>query len=75
MQNAGIDHLVVTLGADRKVRKAVDTALVGAIKNFPVDQAAIAGQPNTAGANAAQREADLAGLGTAIDEVVHWFFL
>ena len=71
MQDAGVDQLIALFDLDGKMRKAVDAALVGAVENFPVDEAPIAGQADAAGANAPQRKADLAGLGATVEEVVH----
>ena len=62
MEHAHILDLVAFLDADSKVGEAIDAALAGPVKDLPIDEPAVARQADAAGADAAQRKADLAGL-------------
>ena len=54
LQDPRIDHAPVLLGFDGKMRKPIEAPLVGFVEDFPIDQASVAGQTDTAGANASQ---------------------
>ena len=71
VEDARVQQLAVFLGLDGKMRIAVDAALVGTVEDFPVDQAAIAVQADTARANAAQREGDFAAKIALIELALH----
>ena len=71
VEDAGVGHLAVIFGADGEVGEAVYAAFVGTVEDFPVDEASVAGEADAAGADAAEREADLVGFFVAVDEVLH----
>ena len=71
VEDTGVGQSVIVLSADGKVGEAVDAAFVGAVEDLPVDQASVAGQPDTAAADAPERKAYLAGFFVAIYEVIH----
>jgi len=71
VEDAGVGDFAVVFGADGEVGEAVDAAFVGAVEDFPVDEASVAGEADAAGADAAEGEADLVGFFVAVDEVLH----
>ena len=71
VEDTGVGQSVIVLSTDGEVGEAVDAAFVGAVEDFPVDQTSVAGQPDTAAADATEGETDLAGLFIAVNEVVH----
>jgi len=59
MQHARIQEFPCLLGLDCEVREPVNAPLIRAVVDLPVDQPAIAGKPDAAGADASQRKGDL----------------
>ena len=71
VEDACVEHLAARLGLNGEVGEAVRAALVRPVEDLPVDQAAVAGEPNAAGPDAAEGEGDLCGIGAFVDEAVH----
>ena len=69
VQHPRIHHFAAALRLHGKVAEAVHAALVRAVEDFPVDQPPVAGQPDRAGADPAERKRDLVEPGAAIGEV------
>ena len=56
MQNAGIHDFAVLFGTNGKVAVSVDPVPIRMIENLPFSQLAVAGEPYTSRADAAQRK-------------------
>ena len=69
VQHPRVHHLPRALSLYGEVAEAVDAALVGAVEDLPVDQSAVARQPDRAGTDPAERKRNLIQLGAAIGEV------
>ena len=67
VEDARVEQPPVAFGLDGEVAVAVDAALAGAVEDLPVDQPAAAGQPDAAGADAAERKRDLPQAVAAVD--------
>ncbi len=71
VEHARVQHLPPRLGLDREVGEPIGAALVRPVEDLPVDEAAIAGEADRAGAYAPERKRDLPCVRACVAESVH----